>query len=161
LFVGFVLFVLSSGCRKGEYDSFCVSFGFVGIGLKGLFVVRICEEGFSDLFPIFNFSLKVFELEGLGVEVLLELLLGIVVFFDEFVMGGGEFLVFSLKLGVCRIFVWKGGKTIVVFLELGIGGSELRDFLSELLVLVKSLSEKFLDERKVWEKFLLGFAEVA
>jgi hypothetical protein len=158
LFFGLVLSVLSSGCGKCKDDSFRVSFRFVGIWLEGFLVIGVCEEGLSDLFPIFDFSLKVFELEGLDVKVFLELLLGVVVFSDEFVMSGGEFLVFSLKLGIGWVLMREGGETIVVFFELGIGGSELGDFLGELLILVKSFFEKFSDERKMLEEAFLGFA---
>jgi hypothetical protein len=83
------------------------------------------------------------------------------VFVVELVELCGKILVFSLELGVGRILVWKSGKTIVIFLELSVGGSKLRDFLSELLVLVESFSEEFLDEREVWEELLLGVVEVA
>lgn len=104
--------------------------------------------------------MEIFELEGVEVTGLLEFFLALLIGLVEFVEVLEKGKMFFLKLGEGRIFMGECGETIVVFVELPVGGFKLVDLLLEALVMVIPLLEKFLKEGDVWDETFLVFKEI-
>jgi hypothetical protein len=120
-----------SGGGKGLDYALSVVLGFLRVWLKGLGIVRLGEEGFSDFFPVFDDSLKVFKLERLSVEGFLVCFLKVSISVIEFVEGCDKLGMIFLKTGKGWVFMWECREAIIIGFELVVGSSELRDLLCE------------------------------